>query len=85
MKNIADAIFFTPDVFHERISEGQTIIKRQKIAPESWRVVSSSSSSHTHVKVRNVKQVYACKPVNGSRLDNEDPTSFWNSLGYKVK
>lgn len=67
------------------ISEGQTITKGQKIATESWRGVSSSGSSHTHVEVRNGKQGYASKSVNDSRLDNADPTSFWNSLGYNVK
>lgn len=66
------------------ISEGQNISKGQKIATESWRGISSSSSSHTHVEVRNGKQGYASKSVNDSTLDNSDPTSFWNSLGYNI-
>ena len=67
------------------ISEGQTIKKGQKIATESWRGVSSSGSSHTHVEVRNGKQGYVSKSVNDSMVDNADPTSFWNSLRYNVK
>jgi len=67
------------------ISEGQSISKGQQIATESWRGVSNRSSSHTHVEVRNGKQGYASKSVNDSRLDNSDPTSFWNSLGYIVR
>lgn len=67
------------------ISEGQTIKKGQQIATESWRGVSSKSSSHTHVEVRNGKHTHASKSVNDSKLDNADPTSFWNSLGYKIK
>lgn len=67
------------------ISAGQKIKKGQKIATESWRGCSSSSGSHTHVEVRNGKQGYAAKSVNDYTLDNPNPTSFWNSLGYNVK
>lgn len=67
------------------VSTGQTITKGQKIATESWRGVSSSGSSHTHVEVRNGKQSYAAKSVNDYTLENSNPTSFWNSLGYNVK
>lgn len=67
------------------LKAGQTIKKGQQIATESWRGISSSSSSHTHVEVRNGKQTNACKSVNDYTLENSNPTSFWNSLGYNVK
>ncbi len=67
------------------VKAGQNIKRGQKIATESWRGVSSSSSSHTHVEVRNGWQGYAAKSVNDSKLDNPNPTSFWNSLGYDIK
>ena len=64
---------------------GQTIRKGQKIATESWRGISSSSSAHTHVEVRNGKKGYAAKSVKDPVLDNSNPTSFWNSMGYNVR
>lgn len=64
---------------------GQSIKKGQKIATESWRGVSSSSGAHTHVEVRNGKQMYAAKSVNDPVLNNANPTSFWNSQGYNIK
>ena len=67
------------------VKAGQNISKGDKIGYESWRGVSEKSSSHTHVEVRNGKQEYAAKSVGDSRLDNSNPTSFWNSLGYTVK
>ena len=67
------------------LSAGQKIKKGQKIATESWRGCSSSSGSHTHVEVRNGRQSYAAKSVNDYNLDNPNPTSFWNSLGYNVR
>lgn len=67
------------------LKAGQKIKKGQKIATESWRGVSSSSGSHTHVEVRNGKQGYASVSVGDPVLNNFDPTSFWNSMGYNVK
>lgn len=67
------------------IKAGQTIKRGQKIATESWRGVSSSSGSHTHVEVRNGRQTYAAKSVNDYTLENFNPASFWSSLGYIVR
>lgn len=67
------------------VKEGQKVSKGDKIGYESWRGISSKSSSHTHVEVRNGKQGYAAKSVNDSNLDNSNPSSFWNSLGYTIK
>lgn len=64
---------------------GKTVKKGDKIGTESWRGISSSTSSHTHVEVRNGRQGYAAKSVNDYTLDNSNPTSFWNSMGYTVK
>lgn len=67
------------------LSTGQKIKKGDKIGTESWRGCSTSAKGHTHVEVRNGKQTYAAKSVNDSRLDNSNPTSFWESWGYTVK
>ena len=67
------------------LKAGQTIRKGQRIAAESWRGVSSSGGSHTHVEVRTGRVGYAAKSVNDSVLDNQNPTSFWNAMGYNVK
>ena len=64
---------------------GQSISRGQKIATEAWRGVSKSSGTHTHVEVRNGRCTSAAKSVNDYKLDNPNPTSFWNSLGYQVK
>ncbi len=64
---------------------GDTVKTGDKIATESWRGVSSSSSAHTHVEVRNGKKTAAAVSVGDYTLDNPNPTSFWNSLGYTVK
>jgi murein DD-endopeptidase MepM/ murein hydrolase activator NlpD len=64
---------------------GNYISRGQKIATESWRGISRSSGAHTHVEVRNGRQGYASKSVNDPVLNNSNPASFWNSLGYTVK
>lgn len=64
---------------------GQIIRKGQRIAAESWRGVSSGGGSHTHVEVRTGKMGYVAKSVNDSVLDNQNPNSFWNAMGYNVK
>ena len=67
------------------IKTGQSIRKGQQIATEAYRGVSSSSSGHTHVEVRSGRCTNAAKSVNDYKLDNANPTSFFNSLGYIVK
>ena len=64
---------------------GQSIRRGQQIATEAWRGVSSSSGTHTHVEVREGKRTGAATSVNDNTLENANPTSFWNSLGYQVK
>ena len=64
---------------------GQTISKGQQIAKEAWRGVSSSSGAHTHVEVVNGKVCYAQKSIDDPVLNNQNPTSFWNSQGYNIK
>ncbi|MGN0485963.1 MAG: M23 family metallopeptidase [Acutalibacteraceae bacterium] len=63
---------------------GDTVKKGQKIATESWRGVSTSKSGHTHVEVRDGKKTSAAYSVKNYTLDNQNPKSFWNSLGYSV-
>jgi len=62
--------------------KGQTISKGQQIATEDWRGVSSSSSAHTHVEMRLGYEERAAKSVDDYTLENPDPTSFWNAVGY---
>ncbi|MEV4074220.1 peptidase inhibitor family I36 protein [Nonomuraea fuscirosea] len=64
---------------------GQTIRKGQVIAKESWHGVSSKGAAHTHVEMRPGRQTRAAKSVGDSRLENPNPTSFWNSQGYSVR
>ena len=67
------------------LAVGQTISRGQLIATESWRGISSAGSAHTHVEMRLGRQTYAAKSVNDPVLDNPNPTSFWNSVGYDVR
>lgn len=67
------------------VKAGDKVKVGDKIGYESWRGISSKSSSHTHVEVRNGKKEYAAKSVGDNTLDNSSPSSFWKSLGYKVK
>ncbi|MFI0454264.1 peptidase inhibitor family I36 protein [Actinomadura sp. 6N118] len=64
---------------------GQTISKGQIIADESWRGVSSKAGAHTHVEMRRGRQLRAAKSVNDWKLENPNPTPFWNSQGYNVR
>lgn len=66
------------------VSANQKISKGQKIATQDWRGCSSAGGGHTHVEVRNGKQSYAAKSVKDYTLENSNPTSFWNSLGYSI-
>ena len=67
------------------VKAGQNVSKGERIGYESWRGISSKSSSHTHVEVRNGKKEYAAKSVGDSTLDNSNPSAFWKSLGYTIK
>ena len=69
----------------DSLSVGQKINKGDKIGTESWRGCSTSGSGHTHVEVRNGKKTSAAKSVGDYTLDNSNPKSYWNSLGYDVK
>ena len=64
---------------------GRNIQRGQQIATESWRGISYQSGSHTHVEVRNGRQRSACKSVGDYKLENANPTSFWNSQGYSIR
>lgn len=64
---------------------GQHISRGQLIAHEDWRGCSSASGSHTHVEVREGEKTSAAKSVNDYKLDNSNPTAFWNSQGYQVQ
>lgn len=64
---------------------GQNVSKGQQLGTQDWRGVSSSSGSHTHVEVRTGKKTLAAKSVNDYTLDNPNPTSFWNTMGYTIK
>lgn len=67
------------------LAVGQEITRGQLIAYEDWRGVSSANSAHTHVEVREGLRTGAAKSVGDSKLDNANPTSFWNGQGYQVK
>ena len=69
----------------DSLREGQTVSKGQQIATEAWRGCSKASDTHTHVEVRNGYRTAAAKSVKDYTLENENPTSFWNSQGYSVK
>lgn len=64
---------------------GQQVRKGQVIADEAWRGVSYQSSTHTHVEMRPGRQMRAAKSVNDSRLENPNPTSFWQAQGYNIR
>lgn len=69
----------------DNLYKGQQICKGQQIATEAWRGVSSASGTHTHVEVRSGYRTGAAKSVNDYTLENANPSSFWNGLGYSVK
>ena len=68
--------------------EGQSVSPGQRIATESWRGISDQSSAHTHVEMRRGYETRAAKSVGttpaAQKLDNPDPTTFWNRLGYSI-
>ena len=67
------------------LREGIAVSRGQQIATQDWRGVSSSDSGHTHVEVRNGRVTNAAYSLNDYVLENSDPTSFWNAMGYNVK
>ncbi|MBR1635320.1 MAG: M23 family metallopeptidase [Lachnospiraceae bacterium] len=67
------------------VKEGTTVKKGDKIGVQSWRGVTAITGSHTHVEVRDGKEKYAAISVGDSKLENSNPTSFWNSQGYSIK
>ncbi len=64
---------------------GAKVSKGEKIGTQSWRGVSSSSSGHTHVEVRNGRRTSAAISLKDPKLDNENPNAFWKSKGYIVQ
>ncbi|MFI6735308.1 peptidase inhibitor family I36 protein [Nonomuraea sp. NPDC050451] len=67
------------------LHRGQQISRGQVIGVESWRGVSSSSNAHTHVEMRLGQKTLAAKSVHDPRLENPNPTAFWNSQGYNIR
>ncbi len=65
-------------------SVGDTIRVGQRIGTQSWRGISSSSSAHTHVEVRNGRKTAAAVSVGDRRLDNQNPKQYWESKGYSI-
>ncbi|GHU51760.1 hypothetical protein AGMMS49975_06190 [Clostridia bacterium] len=66
------------------VSVGDSVSRGQKIATESWRGVSTSSSAHTHIEVVKGYSTAAKKSVDDPILENENPTPYWQSKGYRV-
>lgn len=60
---------------------GESISRGQQLATESSR---GASAAHTHVEVRNGRCT-AAAVSHDSVLENDNPTAFWQSLGYSVK
>lgn len=63
------------------VTTGMTVSRGTVIGTEATR---GTSSVHTHVEVRDGYRTAAAISSN-TVLENSDPTSFWNSLGYIVK
>lgn len=63
---------------------GKTVRVGEQLATESWRGVNSQSGSHTHVEIRPGRHTSAAKSVNDYRLENPNPSGYWNAFGYKV-
>ena len=66
------------------VGAGATISAGQRIATESWRGVSYSSSAHTHVEMRVGEQTSAAVSVGDPNLTNPIPTQFWMDRGYNI-
>lgn len=63
------------------VGTGTQVRRGQPVATES---TLATRSVHTHVEVRDGRQTHAAKSVNDYRLDNANPTPFWESQGYSV-
>ncbi|MDX8151227.1 peptidase inhibitor family I36 protein [Patulibacter brassicae] len=63
------------------IRKGATVKVGQKIATESNR---AGGATHTHVEMRPGRQTNASKSVDDPKLDNPNPTTFWQGLGYII-
>ena len=61
---------------------GDSITRGQQIATECNRP--SKYATHTHVEVRDGYRTAATYSTD-SKLDNSDPTAYWESQGYTVK
>lgn len=68
----------------DSLNRGDNVSRGQRIATESWRGISSSSSAHTHVEMRVGEQRYAAVSVGDPNLDNPLPTEFWMDRGYNI-
>ena len=62
---------------HYDVSVGDTISQGQYIGTEAK---NGASAAHTHVEVRNGRQLYASKSVDDPVLDNPNPYSYWESV-----
>ena len=62
---------------HYDVSVGDTISQGQYIGTEAK---NGASAAHTHVEVRNGRQLYASKSVNDPVLNNPNPYSYWESV-----
>lgn len=59
------------------VRSGQHVTKGQYLGRE-W--VNGTSSAHTHIEVRNGRQLYASKSVNDYTLSNPNPYSYWEKV-----
>jgi murein DD-endopeptidase MepM/ murein hydrolase activator NlpD len=68
-----------------RLHTGQRIKRGQRIATEDWRGISSPGAAHTHVEMRLGRTTLAAKSVGDPRLDNPNPTAFWQARGFQIR
>lgn len=66
------------------VNVGEHVSRGQTIGTESYRGISSSSSAHTHVEMRQGRQTAAATSVGDSDLTNPNPTEFWMNRGYNI-
>ena len=62
---------------------GQSIAKGQNIGTQSWRGCTTAAGGHTHVEVRDGRQVSAATSVNDPNLENANPYPFWENVLYR--
>lgn len=63
------------------VEPGANVVKGSQIGTEDSR---KAGSAHTHVEVRDGYRTKAAVSSD-TQLVNNNPTAFWNSLGYTVK